>query len=389
MSNNRLSYNSRLKFLRLVVVSVLFLVFSGFPQLPTAGTQPDIDNGQFPRVSDHFNGATYFNPESITSVVKYAQNRSRARWWASRLMFGSGYPQWPNNEEDMPPGPVPEERIAEGALRITPVGHATFLIQMDGMNILTDPIWADRCSPVSWVGPKRYKKPGIAFKDLPPIDFVLISHNHYDHLDLPTLESLADRGTFSAIGPLGNKQLIESSGISQVRELDWWQSVRISDKVTVTFVPARHLSQRTLWDRNKTLWGGYVVSGPSGNVYFAGDTAYGAHFKQIAARFSPIRVALLPIAPFQPKPTREPPSIGNHIGPVEAVIAHMDLNPEVSIAGHYQVFQFGSDGYYDAVKLLAESLKENSLSPDAFVVLDPGRPMDLDQQTYLSEKRNL
>jgi L-ascorbate metabolism protein UlaG (beta-lactamase superfamily) len=220
------------------------------------------------------------------------------------------------------------------------------------------------------VGPKRYSKPGIRFEDLPPIDVVLVSHNHYDHFDLPTLERLAKKGVSHAIVPLGNLHLMRSTGIPMVDELDWWQSVPLSSKVTVTLVPAQHFSGRTLWDQNRTLWGGFVISGPSGNVYYSGDTGYGPHFREIARRFSPIRVALLPIAPFRPPQDRVStpgyrPVV--HMGPAEAVKAHMDLGTPLSIAAHFQVFRLGVEGFNDAVDVLHASLKEYNLKPDAFV----------------------
>jgi L-ascorbate metabolism protein UlaG (beta-lactamase superfamily) len=199
---------------------------------------------------------------------------------------------------------------------------------------------------------------------------VLVSHNHYDHLDLPTLERLANKGMPRAIVPLGNLDLTRSSGIPTVDELDWWQSVHLSSSVTITLVPAQHYSSRTLWDRNRSLWGGFVISGPSGNVFYSGDTGYGPHFREIALRFSPIRVALLPIAPFQPPQEGESTQGYRHIihmGPAEAVKAHMDLGTPVSIAAHFQVFKLGFDGFNDAVDLLASSLKEHNLKPDAFV----------------------
>jgi len=295
-----------------------------------------------------------------------------------RWIFGAEWPDWPKADNE-PPGPPPARRVAAGSLRVIPVGHSTFLIQMDGVNILTDPIWSERASPVSWVGPKRYKKPGIRFEDLPPIDAVLISHNHYDHLDLPTLERLAKRGTPRAVVPLGDKDLVLGTGIPSVDEMDWWESVSVSPDITVTLVPARHFSARNLWDRNKTLWGGFVVSGPSGNVYYAGDTGYGPHFKEIARRFSPIRMALLPISPFRPEQESGLSAIGSmvHTGPEEAVQAHIDLGAEVSIAAHYQVFQLGPDRYFDAVKGLASALEKHDLQPDAFFALAPGRTLEL------------
>ncbi|MDP1992725.1 MAG: MBL fold metallo-hydrolase [Syntrophales bacterium] len=278
------------------------------------------------------------------------------------------------------PGMPPATRVPKGSLLITPIGHATFLIQMDGINILTDPIWSERCSPVSWAGPKRHRSAGIRFEELPPIDVVLVSHNHYDHLDLPTLKRLAEKGAPRSIVPLGNRDLMQEGGIPHTEELDWWQSVRLSSDVTVTLVPARHFSSRTLWDRNKTLWGGFVVSGPSGNIFHAGDTGYGPHFREIARRFPQIRAALLPIAPFRPKQSTDTLTVhysSVHMGPTEAVQAHLDLDAQVSIAAHYQVFQLGADGFNDALKELGSTLRERDLKSDAFLTPIPGQAIEL------------
>jgi L-ascorbate metabolism protein UlaG (beta-lactamase superfamily) len=256
---------------------------------------------------------------------------------------------------------------------------------MDGVNILTDPIWSERCSPVSWAGPKRHRSVGIRFEDLPPIDCVLVSHNHYDHLDLPTLKRLAEKGAPRSIVPLGNRDLIQGTGIPHTDELDWWQSVRLSPDVTVTLVPAQHFSSRTLWDRNKTLWGGFVISGPSGNVFHAGDTGYGPHFREIARRFSPIRMALLPIAPFRPRQSKDTLTSNYssvHMGPAEAVQTHLDLGTQVSVAAHFQIFQFGADGFDDAVNELASTLQERNLKPETFITpilgqaIEPATPLN-------------
>jgi L-ascorbate metabolism protein UlaG (beta-lactamase superfamily) len=335
--------------------------------------------GKAQPASDHFDGRLYFNPGAPQPSLSpgQAQTRSRAGWiW--RWIFGSEWPEWPKVKE-FTPGTPPITRVPKGKLSITPVGHATFLIQIDGLNILTDPIWSERCSPVSWVGPKRYTEAGIRFEDLPPIDVVLVSHNHYDHLDQPTLKRLAEKGASRAIVPIGNLDLIQETGIPHTDELDWWQSVRLSPDVTVTLVPAQHFSSRTLWDRNETLWGGFVVSGPSGNVYHAGDTGYGPHFREIARRFPAIRVALLPIAPFRPRQAKDTLSINFsvvHTGPAEAIQAHLDLGAQLSIAAHFQVFQLGADGFGDAVNELASTLRERNLNPGAFIIPTLGQAIE-------------
>jgi L-ascorbate metabolism protein UlaG (beta-lactamase superfamily) len=334
-----------------------------------------------PAASDHFDGKLFFNPgfpPSGTPSQGVEPQRSRPSWiW--RWLVGNDWPEWPETN-NFAPGPAPLARVPKGTLLLTPVGHSTFLIQMDGINILTDPIWSDRCSPVSWAGPKRHIQPGIRFEDLPPIDLVLVSHNHYDHLDLPTLKRLAKRGAPRSIVPLGNGDLVRDAGIPIVEALDWWQEVRLSPDIAVTLVPAQHFSSRTLWDRNEALWGGFVITGPSGTVYYAGDTGYGPHFREIARRFSPIRVALLPIAPFRPQHSKETPRerySSMHMGPLEAVQAHEDLGAQMSIAGHFQVFQLGPDGFFDAVNELVATLTARDLKPGVFVAPTPGRAIEL------------
>ena len=350
---------------------ILFLALGSFLLLTACVTGPNTYTEKTEQISDHFNGIQYFNPDvsQILSSPSGLPTNRGLRWWVWNWILRTDWPEWPK-QTDFMPGPPPVARAPEGSLYITPVGHATFLIQLDGVNILTDPIWSERCSPISWLGPKRYSNPGIRFEDLPPIDVVLVSHNHYDHFDIPTLKGLAKRGTPRAIVPLGNLHLMRSTGIPMVDELDWWQSVRLSSSVTITLVPAQHFSGRTLWDRDRTLWGGFVISGPSGNVYYSGDTGYGPHFREIARRFSPISVALLPIAPFRPPQERAStpgyrPVV--HMGPAEAVKAHMDLGTPLSIAAHFQVFRLGIEGFDDAVNVLVASLKEHGLKPDAFV----------------------
>lgn len=355
---------------------ILSLVLTVLLSLPACVTGPDIPAGKAQQVSEHFDGVRYFNPgvAQTPSSLSGQTTKRGTTWWVWKWIFRAGWPEWPEQTGFLP-GPPPVTRAPEGSIHVTPVGHATFLIQMDGLNILTDPIWSERCSPVSWVGPERHSKPGIRFEDLPPVDVVLVSHNHYDHFDIPTLKGLAKKRTPRAVVPLGNYALMRSTGIPAVDELDWWQSVRLSSVVTVTLVPAQHFSGRTLWDRNQTLWGGFVISGPSGNVYYAGDTGYGPHFHEIARRFSPIRVALLPIAPFRPETDGTTPQHRSivHMGPAEAVTAHRDLGEPLSVAAHFQVFRLGVEGFTDAPDVLAASLKEHGLAASSFVAPVFGR----------------
>lgn len=342
------------------------------------------------QTSDHFDGKLFFNPTSVTAQASgQPQHQNRGLFsFVWRWLIGTDRPDWPTLE-NLSPGPRPPLIVSGGTIRITPVGHATFLIQMDGLNLLTDPIWSDRCSPVSWAGPRRHQPPGIRFEDLPPIDAVLISHNHYDHLDRPTLRRLALRGATRALAPQGDGELIREAGIRDVIELDWWQSLSLSNAVKLTLVPAQHFSSRTPWDRNETLWGGFIISGPSGNIYYAGDTGYGPHFKEIARRFSPIRVALLPISPFRPQQskTAHPPLFSIvHMGPAEAIQAHADLGAALSIAAHFQVFQLGWDGFDDAVNELSANMKTRTFAPDDFLAPAPGTPIEL--RTTLTARDN-
>ncbi|HUP44004.1 MAG TPA: MBL fold metallo-hydrolase, partial [Thermoanaerobaculia bacterium] len=289
--------------------------------------------------SDHFDGKRFHNHQSgwqsEGSFLKWQLTREPGPWRA-----------WVDDS----PGPPPPPRVDGGGLRVTFVNHATTLIQMDGVNILTDPIWSERCSPVSWAGPKRHRPPGIRFEDLPEIDAILISHNHYDHLDLPTLRRFQPRPPI--ISHLGNGGLLAKNGIGGARELDWWQETAISDRVRITAVPAQHFSARALSDRDANLWGGFVISGPSGNVYFAGDTGWGKHFDEIGQRFGPIRLALLPIGAYLPRWFMKPA----HIHPAEAVDAHHALRASTSVAIHFGTFRLGDDGEMQPVEDLRRAI---------------------------------
>jgi len=224
-------------------------------------------------------------------------------------------------------------------LRVTLVNHATVLIQTAGANILADPIWSERASPFSWIGPRRHRAPGIRWDDLPQIDLALVSHNHYDHLDLPTLRRLAGGGRCQFVVPAGVARLLRSRNIDPVHELDWGDSVELSG-MRIHCVPAMHFSSRGLFDRDRTLWCGFATETECGIVYFAGDTSFGDHFAQIRERLGAPRLALLPIGAYEPRWFMS----SVHMGPDEAARAHEILGARTSIAIHHGTFQLSDEG---------------------------------------------
>jgi N-acyl-phosphatidylethanolamine-hydrolysing phospholipase D len=215
---------------------------------------------------------------------------------------------------------------------VTWIGHSTLLVQMDGVTFLTDPIWSERASPLTFAGPKRLVPPGLALDALPPIDFVVVSHAHYDHTDLPTLAELAERGTRIFV-PLRLGAVLREAGIAAVEELDWWEERRLG-RVAVHCVPAQHWSARTLWDRNRTLWSGWAVVGPERRFYYAGDTGYFAGFADIGARLGPFQLAAVPIGAYEPSEMMRP----FHLDPDEAVSAALTVGAVNTIGVHYGTF---------------------------------------------------
>jgi L-ascorbate metabolism protein UlaG (beta-lactamase superfamily) len=256
-----------------------------------------------------------------------------------------------------------------GELRVTFINHSTVLIQLDGLNILTDPVWSDRVGPVQWAGPHRVRPPGLRMQDLPHIDVVLISHNHYDHLDLPSLQRIAADHHPRILAPLGNRLLLESSGIEETTELDWWECETVGNDVIVTAVPAQHFSMRGLCDRDQSLWSGFVIQGAGGPVYFAGDTGFGPHVQEIREQFGPMRLALLPIGAFNPRWVMAP----IHMSPEEAVHAHGILAAATSIAIHFGTFRQADDGEFDPLTHLAARVAQAPLPKPRFWVLGFGQ----------------
>jgi L-ascorbate metabolism protein UlaG (beta-lactamase superfamily) len=333
----------------LVVASILMVVLLGYFLSGPKYAGP---------VSDHFDGIKFFTPggrpaRGLGGVLQWMIKRERGKW---------------HIQMDTPYGQKPISSIHDG-IHITFVNHSTFLIQTGGINILTDPVWSERTSPFSWAGPKRMRPPGIRFEDLPNIDLVLLSHNHYDHLDVITMKRLFDMHNPRIITPLGVKAFLESLKINGSVELDWWQKITVNETIEIQAVPAQHFSGRGMYDRDATLWCGYLINRPKGSIYFVGDTGYHeALFKEIGERVPVIDVALVPIGAFKPEWFMSP----IHCSPEEAVRIHQDVKARRSIATHFGTFPLADDGMLDPVTELQKALARQNLSSDHFLILKEG-----------------
>ena len=308
-------------------------------------------------VSDHFDGSRFINPGNTKAkggmeVFKWMMSRKPGPWRESK-------------QESF--GKHPLGRF-EGGIRVTFINHATFLIQVDGVNILTDPVWSKRVSPFKWLGPKRMSSPGIRFGDLPRIHLVLLTHNHYDHLDIETMRMVLGAHHPEIIVPLGLKKFLVQNYIKGSVEVDWWQETSANDLI-IQSLPAQHFSGRGLLDRDATLWCGYAIKTSRGNIYFAGDTGYNdITFREIGARSGPFKLSMLPIGAYKPEWFMSP----IHVSPEEAVRIHLDVHSQSSVAMHFGTFPLADDGEREPVIDLHEALKKFKVSKEAFIVLKPG-----------------
>lgn len=315
------------------------------------------------RPSDHFNGRRFFNPTGANG---------QPVWMVPRLLLAPRT-RWPSR---VPVEPRQPPQIGPDDVVVTFVGHATFLIQVGATNLLIDPVYAERASPVSFAGPRRVRAPGVRFDDLPNISLVLMSHNHYDHCDLRTLRSLDRRFHLRVAAPIGNGQLLRSAGIGNVDEIDWWETAD-SAPFPITLTPAQHFSSRGIFDRNRALWGGFLIEAAGRRILFAGDSGYGPHFRAIAARLGPIDLALLPIGAYEPRWFMK----DIHMNPAEAVQAHVDLAARQSLAMHFGTFQLTPEAIDEPVRKLAKALRERSLSAKQF------RPAEVAESVWVAGNR--
>jgi L-ascorbate metabolism protein UlaG (beta-lactamase superfamily) len=318
-----------------------------------------IDAAYFNKSSDqvHFEGFKFHNnPPTTYSVKKIFQ-------WLLRRHKG----KWPKHFNVIPSKPNSFEKD----LKVTFVNHSTVLIQWNNLNILTDPIWSKNCNPFPFFGPWRVHEPGINFEDLPTIDLILLSHNHYDHLNLETLKKVRDKFHPTIVTGLMNLNYLYRNNIENVIELDWWQETSFKNDLEIIFVPSQHFSMRNPFNRNKTLWGGFVLKLKDEFIYFAGDTAYNTVFKEIHKRFGCPKLSLLPIGAFEPRWFMKE----NHMNPEDAVKAHLDLKSAKSIAIHHSTFQLADESFETPKEDLSRELDRQGIEREGFIILNPGESL--------------
>lgn len=317
-------------------------------------------NSLFPK-SDHCNGRTFFNPNDPLRSSGF----DLLKWKVT-----SDPVPWPREVLDLVQPSFAAE-TTEQEVTVTLVGHSTFLLQFGGQNILTDPVWSERCSPVSWAGPKRVRPPAIHWDDLPHIHAVLLSHNHYDHCDIPTLKKLHARFRPQILTGLGNRPLLEFHGIDNVVELDWWGKISLTPQLDATFCPAMHWSNRGGGTLNSSLWGAFRLATPSRSIYFAGDSGYGPHFKETRQRLGDVDWALLPIGAYEPRWFMK----SMHMNPAEAVAAHLDLGAGRSIGMHFGTWQLTDEGIDEPKLDLKAAMIPAELTEATFTVPNFGETM--------------
>jgi L-ascorbate metabolism protein UlaG (beta-lactamase superfamily) len=305
--------------------------------------------------SDHFNGTTFFNPGEVSDrglrdLIKWKMT-SRAVPWPSHV--------------DVVRRPLPPAPQGDG-VTATWIGHATFLLRTKSCAVLTDPIFSDVAGPLPWLGARRAAPPGLDFDAVPRVDLILLSHDHYDHCDLPTLRRLARRDDPVVVTPLGHRQLLEGAGLLRIVELDWWQAGTVLPGVDVTLVPARHWSRRRPFGTNKRLWGGFMARMGGRLVYFAGDSGYQEGlFAEIGRRCGAPDLALIPIGAYEPRWFMSTA----HMNPAEAFRVHREVGSRHSIAMHWGTFQLTDEGREQPLREL-ETARGSSTDFEALALGD-------------------
>jgi len=309
--------------------------------------------------SDHFDGERFLNPDS---ALPTASPRNFFARWAT----ADERAEWPAQVPVRPS--VPPQRIDGREIRVSWVGHSTVLIQTHGVNILTDPIWSDRASPFDFAGPRRVRAPGIRFEDLPRIDLVLLSHNHYDHMDLPTLRRLWARDRPQIVTSVGNDTILRRIGVEATTG-DWGTIVPVRPGIDVVIERNHHWSSRWFTDRNRALWSAFTVRLPGGNIFFAGDSGWGdGEWVREAARHGPFRLAIIPIGAYEPRDFMRT----HHVNPEEAVAMFEALAPVRALGVHWGTFQLTFEPIDEPRQRLAALRRARGIDPRRFVAVEAG-----------------
>lgn len=291
--------------------------------------------------------------KSFFDVIKWKLNNTAADW-----------PEDLKNEFQY----KNPDKIDSNQIAVTFINHSSFLLQLEKFNILTDPVFSKRVSPFSWVGPSRARELGIKIDELPNIDLVIISHNHYDHLDINSLALLNEKFKPLFLIPIGDGKILKNKGITNYIELHWWQTALLNQDLKITFTPAQHFSNRGLFDRDKSQWGSYMINYKNQNIYFGGDTGYSPHFKKIGNHFKEIKLSFIPIGAYEPRWFMR----DVHVNPDDAVQAHIDLKSQKSIGMHFGTFQLTDESINEPIYDLQLALKKYKVEKEKFITLELG-----------------
>ncbi len=333
--------------------------------------------------SDHYQNGRFENLGHVGGGKSF--------WAVLRWKLAFSGEEWPEMVLD---NVTPDftQKPGLGRAYVTLINHATELLQFEGLTVLTDPVFSERVSPFSWIGPKRHRLPGATIAELPKVDVVVVSHNHYDHMDLASLLELERKDHPKFIVPLGNKKVLTEAGLTDVVELDWWQEVKLGSRggdesgsgnesgtiagegtrkrpATISLVPMQHWSRRGLGDTNEALWGGYVIQASGLKVLFAGDTGYGEQFKLIEQKFGSMDLSLLPIGAYEPRWFMK----AQHMNPEDSVRAHLDLKSRRSIGMHFGTFQLTDERIEEPVTALRENLVKAKIPENLFAAPKNGQ----------------